>query len=293
MINITKLLTDSFESYKKNFRNIILMALPIFILSSIGTYYAMAIKATQVNRNSDLLVYKDFNMLYFIIGTVVYILALLAVGLFFAPAFNRAIQKNEDDKYFDIKAGYNFQKRNIWKWIKVNLWGMVYFIWRLLPYLTVSALLVVGLGLLNITTKDLSNIITNIIISIAVITIFVGMVLNITRFVFFRNVFFAKDHMKAKNAVIESVSLGKTKNLEIWKAVLSLFLFSLMMFVLFTVVSLIVAFIIHSFGSNNFSIIDIIISPMMSAFIVTPITLIIVAKAYNKVRGHGHVSVEV
>jgi hypothetical protein len=283
MINIIKLLTDSFESYKKNFRNIILMALPIFIISSIGAYYSVAMKTVQ--KSGD---FANINIYYFIIAIVIYLIAMLFVGLFFVPAFNRAIQKNEDDKNFDVKSAYNFQKRNIWKWIKVNLWGLVYGAWRLLPYMVVSALLITSVILLNVSKPE-SDVIVIIFAIIASIIMIVGMVLNITRFVFYKNVFFAKDHMKAKNTVIESMTLGKTKNLEIWKVIVSILLFSLMMFVLSIILSAIAAFIIFSFGSKNFSIIDIIISPMISAFMAIPVTLIIIAKGYNKIRGHHHV----
>jgi hypothetical protein len=284
MINIIKLLTDSFESYKKNFRNIILMSLPIFILSSIGAYYATAVKSVQ--KGVEL---ADINIYYLITGSLIYIIVSVFVGLFFAPAFARAIQKNEDDKHFGVKTAYNFQKRNIWKWIKVNLWGFVYMIWRLLPYIAVSMLIVFGSSILNASTGGLNNIFSIIMVFFVSLIMIVGIVLNLTRFVFFKNVFFSKDHMKARNAVIESMTLGKTKNVETWKMLISLLLFSVMILIVYMAVSMFFAFTIYAFGSKNFSIIDIIISPMISAFVATPITLIIISKGYNKIRGHHHV----
>lgn len=281
MINTIKLLTDSLESYKKNIRNILLMSLPIFIISSIGTYYSIS---TRVMIKSG-----DIKILYFIITTIVYIIAIIAVGLFFGPAFNRAIQKNEDDGEFNIKKGYDFQKRNMWKWIKVNLWGTVYVLWKLLPYLAVSALLIVSTTLMHLE-KGPGNIFTIVIFSVVILIMFIGIIINLGQFILYKNIFFSREHMTAKNIVKESISIGKTRYAEVWKIILSLFLFSLVMSFILFIISAILAYIIHSFGSNNFTVIDIIVLPLISSFFMTPIVLIIVAKGYNILKTHTEIA---
>jgi MFS family permease len=286
MINITKLLTDSLESYKKNIRNIILMSLPIFIVSSIGAYYSIAVKAMQENNTINTINTPNI-IIYIIAGVLIYIVAAIAVGLFFAPALNRAIQKNEDDKIFDTKEGYNFQKKNMWKWVKVNLWSVAYMLRRLLPYIIVLMLLIGGIALFN-ALGGLGQIFTAIVASVAIIIFFIGLILNITRFTLYKNIFFAKDNMTARNMVRESMTLGKTKNIEVWKIILTLILFAVIMLIVAFLVSFISSLIIQAFGSKNFSVIDIIISPLMSSFVAAPISLIILAKGYNKVKVHEH-----
>lgn len=279
MINIIKLLTDSFESYKKNFRNIILMSLPIFILSSMGAYYSITVNSMIKNGNIDIY--------YIIVGMIMYLVAMIAVGLFFVPALNRAVQKHEDDKDFDIKEGYNFQKNNMWRWIKVNIWGVLYMLYRLLPYIIILVLTIGSIALYNATEK-INPIIAGIGAAIALMIFFIGVILNVTRFVVYKNIFFSKKHMTTRNIVRESMELGKTKNLEIWKLILTLFIFGLMVTIVMFVTAFASSLIIQIFESKNFSIIDIIISPLISAFLVIPISLIISAKGYNKIRGHVH-----
>lgn len=262
MIKTIQLLKESFMTYKTNFKNIFKMTWPIVLLTIVAQYYS--IDVTQRMEAGQ------FDIPYLVIASIIYLVCILVVGLFFAPALSRSVQKNEDNGVFDVKEGYDFQKKNIWKFVMVNVWGLVYMLKRFAPYLVTSLLLVV----IAMIFKD-SSIVSLIIASLIGLTLTVGIVLNITRFMLYKNIFFSKDSMSARDAVKESMSLGVTKMKNIWKIILAMIILAIAMEIVLKVFSMFIGTIL----------VGLIIGSIIMVFFSMPYMLIIVSKGYVRVRG--------
>ena len=272
MIKITHILKESFVTYLHNFKKIFWIALPILILGIISEYYA-AVFTIMLNNN-------DFsNMPYFIGSVLVYLVTILVASLFFAPVLNRAIQKKEDDGNFDSKQAYDFQKKNIFKWIMVNVWGMLYMLWIMLPYIVVAALLTAVLFMY----KD-SGITALILSSVIGLVFLVGIIMNISKFILYKNIFFSKDEVSARDAVRESIMFGKTKNGQVWMLILILIILTIIMLIVYFILGFLMGLIYKS-APESILYIEIITSAVVSTIIFLPLMSIVVAKGYVKIRG--------
>lgn len=241
-----------------------MMSVPIVLVTYIANYAAGEAGGMMNAQiiNASLMVYG-----------VVFIIAMLIAALYLAPALNRAIQRNEDTGMFSTKDGYDFMKTNKWKWVKVNVWGLLYMAWRLLPYFIPSAMIAILIFVLG------GNDILATLLSVSVIVVLVGMVLNITRFIFFKTIIFSKE-ISARDAVRESMTLGVIHMKDVWKIILAMILLGLAIGVLTAIIGGLAAFA----GSTDY-LFDGYISPLITLLITTPMLLIMTAKGYVKLRG--------
>lgn len=269
MIKTIQLLRESYKTYKINFKKILLMTLPILLVTYFTSYSSANVAVLLGSRmlNSSLLFY----------GLLV-LATLLITSLFLAPALNRSVQKNEDNGIFNVKEGYFFQKRNIWKWIMLNVWGALYVFWRMLPYIAVASLIIV----LGTTNKDSLTDLTAITLSVfAGLVVLIGILLNITRFILFKTIFFSKE-ISPRDAVRESVALGVKNSADIWKIILTMILVGLTL----TMISIVLELLGSMFGMTEKGV-DIFLSPIISVFIATPMIFIIIAKGYVKITNEA------
>lgn len=264
MINTTQLLRESYVTYKYNFTKLFLMALPILLATYVIVY---------TSNNFDALIKaKILNLNTVIFGLIAFIGGLISM-LYLEPAINRAVQRNEDISIFNSKEGYEFQKKNIFKWIMVNVWGILYLFWKLLPYILSAGLIfVILMGLKNDAKMAVSGAI------LAGIVLFVGMIMNIHRFLLFKTIIFSKD-ISARDAVRESIKLGEDHKVDMWKAILSLILLGLAI----GMFSIIVGIVASIFGLTD-KMYEQYISPIIVVFVTTPMLLIVIAKTYVKIR---------
>lgn len=271
MIKITHILKESFTTYLHNFKKIFWIALPILILSIISEHYIQLFMAkVDVGDYS--------NMTSLITNYVIYFICVLAVALYFGPVLNRAIQKKEDGENFNSNAAYGFQKKNIFKWIMVNVWGLLYMIWKMLPYAIVSGLL------LFIMTFYKNAMVYNTALILAFVSLFVGFVLNINRFVLYKNIYFSKDHVKARDAVIESMKIGVSKSKQVWMLILTLIILTIAMLVIYFALSFVVITLSNMLpGMGKY--IENIVTAVVSVLFFLPFMSIVTAKGYVKIRG--------
>jgi hypothetical protein len=271
MIKITQLLKESFTTYKLNFKKIFWIALPILILGIISEYYS-AVFTIMLNNN-------DFsNISYLIISIAIYIVTILAVSLFFGPVLNRAIQKKEDGLDFDTTSAYSFQKKNIFKWIMVNVWGVLYMVRVMWLYILISIVLIIA----GILSKN-AVIISSTVIAATIVSA-IGMILNITKFVLYKNIFFSKDGVSARDIVRESIELGKTKNVQVWMLILVLIILTIIMMVVYFIIGFLMG-LIAKFMSGNTVYMESVISAIVSVLIFLPLMSIVLAKGYVRIRG--------
>lgn len=261
MINIYSLLRDSLNTFKINFAKIFNMSWPIVLLTILADYSSFQI-STKIRLGT-------LDIPYFALAFMVYLISILLVGLFLSPALNMAVQKNEDSDSFDIKQGYDFQKNNIWRFIKVNLWALVYFLKYTWIYIVVS------LSLLFIAeTSNDSRVVFTLAYS-ALAIIMIGGLLNITKFMFYKNIFFSKDDVSPKEIVKESILLGESKKMEIWKIIFSIIIVTASIEFILYILNLII----------KFEKTSLIIVSLVSMLIYVPYIYILVAKGYVKLRG--------
>ena len=273
MLKITQLLKESFTTYKSNFSKIFWIALPILILTIISEYY-IAVSTTIIDN-------RDFgNMSYLFVSMIIYIVTILAVSLYFGPVLNRAIQKKEDDGSFDSKLAYNFQKKNIFKWIMVNIWGFLYMVLAMLPYIVVSALLTVILFM----NRD-SYIAALILSSLIGLTMLIGIILNINKFVLYKNIYFSKDDISARDAVRESIEIGKTKSKQVWMLIFSLIILTFIMIIMYFGLGFMSGLLTGNISNNVLYYSETILYGVLSAVFFLPLMSIVAAKGYVKIRG--------
>ena len=272
MLKITQLLKESLTTYKLNFKKIFWIALPILVLGIIGEYY-IEVFNTMIDR-------EDFaNISYLFASITIWILTILIVALYFSPVLKRAIQKKEDGEQFNTNLAYSFQKKNIFKWIMVNVWGMLYMLWIMLPYILVSVLLTV---ILFMHLDTYNNIL--ILSSLIGLTILTGTVLNITKFMLYKNIFFSKDGIPARDAVRESIKLGKTKNGQLWSLISALIILFIINIIIFFALINLSDLLIDKVSNNVLFYSEIIVNGALSSLIFLPLMSIIVAKGYVKIR---------
>jgi len=264
MIKTIPLLRETYSTFKANFKKIFIMALPILIIT-----YVISYGAGNLAVLVDGYVWNGMTALF----AVVTVISVLLTALFFGPALNRAIQRNEDVALFDTKEGYRFQTNHIGRWIMVNVWGFLYLVWRMLPYVIPMAILLFAIRMLG-----MSELVETILAALAALILVVGLVRNVTRFLLFKTIMFSKE-ISARNAVRESMALGVSKNKDLWKLFLALILLGL------AVVGFsIIAGMIAGFAGFSRLAVDTYVVPLIDVFIVTPMILILTAKAYAKVR---------
>jgi len=215
-----------------------------------------------------------------ILSFAIYIITVFIVSLYFGPVLNRAIQKKEDNGVFDTNSAYAFQKKNIFKWIMVNIWGFLYMVWVMLPYIAIATLV----AIIPYAYND-SSLILIIVSSLIGLTLLIGIVLNITKFVLFKNVFFSKDDVSARDAVRESIELGKTKKSQIWILILILIISTIAIMVTFFVLGYMIGLIANLVPENIILYSQIILSGLISVLFFLPVMSIITAKGYVKIRG--------
>ncbi len=295
MLKITQLLKESLTTYKLNFKKIFWIALPILVLGIIGEY-SIEVFNTMIDK-------EDFaNISYLFASITIWILTILIVALYFSPVLKRAIQKKEDGEQFNTNLAYSFQKKNIFKWIMVNVWGMLYMLWIMLPYILVSVLLTVILFMHIVlkTSIEYSPIIPNtsigldtyldtynnilILSSLIGLTILTGTVLNITKFMLYKNIFFSKDGIPARDAVRESIKLGKTKNVQVWSLIIALIILFIINIIIFFALINLSDLLIDKVSNNVLFYSEIIVNSALSSLIFLPLMSIIVAKGYVKIR---------
>ena len=264
MINTIQLLRETYKTYKVNFSKLFLMSVPVLLAMYITTYAS--------DKFDSLIDAKILNLNTAIFGLVTLIGGLFSI-LFLTPAINRAVQRNEDAHVFDTKEGYDFQKKNVWKWIMVNVWGGLYLIARIWMYMI--PLIIV---LVYVKTQG-GNPTLGALLDVSVVLTVVGLLLNIHRFLLFKTIIFSKE-ISARDAVRESITLGVAHKKDMWKAILTIILLGLATGVL----SIIVGLVASIFGVTN-TMYDVYISPIITVFVVTPMLLIVIAKTYVKLRG--------
>lgn len=272
MIKITQLLKESFTTYKLNFNKIFWIALPILILGIISEYY-VAVFTTMID-NSDF-----SNIPYLFISLIVYTATILAVSLYFGPVLNRAIQKKEDGEQFNSNSAYSFQKKNIFKWIMVNVWGFLYMIRVMWLYILISIALIVA-GILSKNTVIISS-----TVIVAAIVSAIGTILNITKFVLYKNIFYSKDGISARDAVRESIELGKTKNGQVWVLILALIILTIIMMIIYYALGTVSGLLTDSVPYSLLYYSETIVYGVLSALIFLPLMSIVVAKGYVKIKG--------
>lgn len=261
MINIYSLLRDSLNTFKINFAKIFNMSWPIVLLTILADYSSFQI-STKIRLGT-------LDIPYFALAFMVYLISILLVGLFLSPALNMVVQKNEDVDSFDIKQAYDFQKKNIWKFVKVNLWALVYFLKYTWIYIVVS----ISLLIIAETSNDSRVVFTLAYSALAIILI--GGLLNITKFMFYKNIFFSKDDVSPKDIVKESILLGESRKMEIWKIIFSIIIVTASIEFILYILNLII----------KFEKMSLIIVSLVSMLIYVPYIYILVAKGYVKLRG--------
>jgi hypothetical protein len=262
MIKTIQLLKDSLMTYKLNFKNIFTMAWPIVLLTIVAQYYAF-----DLNKNMQT---GQFNILYIVFASMIYFVSMLAISLFLTPAISRSIQKNEDNGVFNVKEGYSFQKKNIWKFVMVNIWGFLYIFKRLLPYIVVSATAVLMTVYFNFSES-----VNYALMVISIASMIIGVILNITRFVLYKNIFFSKDSVSPKDAVKESMSLGVNKMKDIWKIILAMI-----------ILAIVVEILVKIFNALSITgLYGLIVGSIVMIMFSMPYMLIIASKGYVMVRG--------
>lgn len=284
MIKPIQLIKESFATYKANFKKIFWILLPILVISIISNNYLIAF-TNMANA-------EDFsNIPKMIISFFVVLVAILILFLYFDPVLNRAIQKKEDGHDFDSSSAYTFQNKNIFKWIMVNIWGFLYLFYKILPYIVVSVLIVIisVIAENNMGSDNNMNIIA-VSTMLSLIVLMVGGVLNITRFVLYKNIFFSKDEISARDAVRESMELGKNKNKQIWILIATLIVVNVLLSVASFIIGFVLGLISVAIPFTSISAetvayyIGIVFDGAVLTLISTPLMYIIIAKGYVKIR---------
>lgn len=277
MIKIIPLLTESFTTYKKNFKKIFWIVLPVLFLTIVGGYY--------IKIFEDMVGAEDYSNISYLLTTfTVYFVCVLIVSLYFGPVLNRVIQKKEDGEKLDSQSAYDFQKKNIFKWIMINVWGMLYMIWRLLPYI-ISAI-ILGYIAYFFNSFGLKPEIFEVVflLIIPITALILGIVMNITRFMLYKNIYFSKDHIKARDAIRESVKIGVHKQRQVWLLISSLMVLVILMLIMYSLLGFIIVFLsnlVPSMGSN----IENVLTACVSVLFFLPLMSIVTAKGYVKIRG--------
>jgi hypothetical protein len=223
---------------------------------------------------------KDFsNMPYLMTNLLIYVVSILLITLFFGPVFNRAIQKKEDGLDFDSNAAYAFQKKNIFKWIMVNVWGFLYMVWTILPYIVASVLMTAAVYMLRV-----SSLTALIISSLVGLTFIVGIIVNIHKFILYKNIFFSKDGVSARDAVRESIKIGKNKNGEVWMLILAMIILTIAMMIIYFALGFLTG-LIAKFIPDYLSYVEMISATAISVLFFLPLMSIVLSKGYVKIRG--------
>ncbi|MBC7766927.1 hypothetical protein H7Y21_02965 [Arenimonas sp.] len=264
MTHISQLLRETYKTFKANFSKLFTMGLPVLLTMYVTTYtsdkFDVLIKAKILNLNTA------------IFGLITLIGGLFSI-LFLAPAIYRTVQRNEDTGIFDTQEGYDFQKKNVWKWIMVNVWGGLYLIARtwlyLLPFIAVLIYIKIYGG----------NQILGFLLDVSVALVAIGLLLSINRFLLFKTIIFSKE-ISARDAVRESITLGMDHKKDMWKAILIIFLIGLAA----GVCSVIVGIVASVIGISD-KMFEQYIFPIITVFVISPMLLIVIAKTYVKVRG--------
>lgn len=274
MIKSIQLLKESFATYKANIKNIIFMTWPILLLTLVSAYYSNGMDGMGKE--------KPLIVSFMIIGIIVVLLTSLLISLFFQPALYRSIQQKENDKDFDTKDGYSFAKKNIWNFIVLIFWGVVYSIKVNLRYILtmIVALIAWGIVVFNIKTIPILISTSSILGIIVIICVLFMVIKNFTKFVLYTNIFFSGD-IKPKDSVLHSIELGKKHNKNIWKIVWSVVLFSLMTYVIYGIIGLIASM---ATTKEVVDIIAMVVTSIVVSFLTTPMSFIILAKGYSKIN---------
>jgi hypothetical protein len=272
MIKITQLLKESLTTYKLNFKKIFWIALPILILGIISEYYVSVF--TTMIENGDV-----SNMSYLFVSIAIYILTILAVSLYFGPVLNRAIQKKEDGDHFNSNSAYSFQKKNIFKWIMVNVWGFLYMARIMWLYILIPIVLL-GLGFFLQNPMVINSM---VILSLIVVTI--GAIIHISKFILYKNIFFSKNEISARDAVRESIKIGIHKKRQVWILILTLIILTIVMMIVYFALGTISGLLINNIPDNVMYYSETIVYAVFSALIFLPLMSIVVAKGYVKIRG--------
>ncbi len=276
MIKPIQLLKDSFATYKANIKNIIFMTWPIALLTIVAGYYS--------NQIDGMGKYKPMILSVFIIGALVNIIISIVISLFLQPALFRSIQKNEDNKNFNVKDGYNFQKKNIWNYIVLYFWTLVYYIKVNWKYL-VTIIVTVGIVTAGVIASSIQPAITMIILSVLLVfgsVVLVLMVIkNTAKFVYPTNVFFSEE-IRPRDAVKKAIDIGAKNNGKVWLNILSYILLSIILMFIYFIIGFISSVLPGAVTKDMFAI---ILSSLVVAFIGTPMTFIVFAKGYNVLKG--------
>ena len=275
MIKIIQLLKESFVTYKANIKNIFWVTWPMLLLILIINY---------LNFSSEKKI---------IVGLLSFVCAVI-IGLYLKPVLYRSLQKNENDKSFDTREAYAFQKKNIWNYIVLCFWSVVYVIKVNFVYILTIIIsgIIVSVALVFLKTTIISFIILSFIMFACTILMIIK---NITKFVLAQNIFFG-GNIKPRDAVLASIEMGKKNNVDIWKAIFASILFNLLVFIIYLIIYLILVLSkLMSFEeimNMNKSYLPItntlvalkILTALVSVFVLTPISFIILAKTYNKLK---------
>ena len=284
MIKPIQLLKDSFATYKANIKNIIFMTWPIALLPVVV----------------QSMIYYNINWFVNLLMSAVSFVISIVIGLYLQPAIYRALQKKEDGEVFDIKAAYNFQKKNIWNFIMTGVWYVLYLIWVLRYYVLIG--LAVSFFIIPMIYPDFRIVTTWDFVAyffIHSVTFFIpviiGYLINLSKFLFYVNIFFSKN-IKPREVVRESIRWGNIKghSIEAWKTFFSIILFMLLTTLVYVIVSLILNFfkIMHfeqlvyignqaAYTDYKWFIIN-SVSNIFKVMFILPVSFIILAKAYTK-----------
>ncbi len=272
MIKPIQLLKDSFATYKANIKNIIFMTWPIALLTIVAGYYS-----NEMDGMGD---YKPVIISVLIIGIFVNIIVSLLISLFLQPALFRSIQKNEDNKIFDVKDGYDFQKKNIWNYIVLYFWTAIYSLkvnWKYILVILTSLILGVLVVGASFAKPMILISVSSVFFIISVVFAALMIIRNLSKFIYPANVFFSSE-ITPREAVKKSIELGVKHNNKIWLNILSYILFMIILMIVYFIIGTISGFIPGVFVQD---IVTIVLSSLVVSFISTPMAFMIYAKGYN------------
>ena len=258
------------------------MTLPIALLGLIGQY-----------MNNGLASWiSDLGLIILFVSVIISFILMIITGLYLQPAFYRAIQKNEMQKGFNIKESYNTQLKNLWNFFMLMIWILLYTIW-IIRYYIIAGLL---LGIIAMIFKGQLG---AILMSVSVLILAVGAIINMPKLILYQNIFFAKDNIKPRDAARESIELGKQKTSDIWKVIFSMIVFGLLILLVYVIATAILivpgfisltTFVMIADGilaPTITYIIAYIVSFVFSVFFVNPMIFIMLAKAYVKLSNNN------
>jgi hypothetical protein len=275
MIKINQLLKESLATYKKNFKNITIISLPILALGLLGL-------SVSVFKNPLLVVLFGF----------ISALGGLFTSLYFQPIVLRSVQKAIDTNVFDKKDAYAFQNKNIWNWIVLNFWTAVYSLYKVYK-LIIPAVVLIMVGIYYMMQKNIPMAVGFYVV--AGILILIAALLNAPRFLVAQNIFFSKGE-KPRDAVRASIALGEKNTRDMWRVILTMIVFGIYVaiayVVLFGLAMLSGLVTMADLESSRQAVDPSAAYVLMNAFsyvvstlLVTPATFVILALGYNKIKG--------